>query len=562
MSFAKSRWFGAGCLAMVIAAGCGSDSTPIPDAGVDAPVSLVDAADVAMPSRLDGDADVIAPDAADVGVIDVGDASADGTPDAKDAPALVISGPSSLGTVELGYGGTPLTFVVRNTSDAASGTLSVSTSSSEFVIAADKCTGKNLAPSDTCVVDIAFHPVSAGKKSALLIVNGTSTAQLALAGTVSAGEAVLTVSPTTWDFGAVPLGAASTSKTFTVTNDSVAALATPTVTIGGAAAASFIATSACNVPLAVNGSCTVTVTFKPTLISATLAASLRVTSGERATSASLSGTGLPSVDIQIPFGPANDCSQVLVPAAGTHLNYLDVKCNNAADGLGFAPVVLADSTATSSSHTFTLTASDQVGTSELGPLSTSVSGDAAGDFSVTGNSCADQVLKGQTCSVDVKFAPTAVGFRSAQLWLSIGDARKATGLVAISRPLFQLFPLGNATHAITLPTAAIPVNGLDFGNQAVGMPGEIFTFRAQVWGSTANSRVNPLSFALTGDNAADFRIVDNGCTAAATKTVPYACDVTVQFYPQSSRAPKSATLVATGASGTAQLKLTGNATTP
>jgi hypothetical protein len=65
-----------------------------------------------------------------------------------------------------------------------------------------------------------------------------------------------------------------------------------------------------------------------------------------------------------------------------------------------------------------------------------------------------------------------------------------------------------------------------------------------------------------GDDSADFRIVDNGCTAAATKTVPYTCDVAVQFYPQTSRATKSATLVATGTSGSAQLNLKGNATGP
>jgi hypothetical protein len=106
------------------------------------------------------------------------------------------------------------------------------------------------------------------------------------------------------------------------------------------------------------------------------------------------------------------------------------------------------------------------------------------------------------------------------------------------------------------------VNGLEFGNQAVGTPGEIFTFRAQVWGSTASSRLNPLSISISGNDAADFRIVDNGCSAATAKTVPYACDVTVQFYPQTSSVSKSATLVATGTGGSARVNLTGKANGP
>jgi hypothetical protein len=371
------------------------------------------------------------------------------------------------------------------------------------------------------------------------------------------------VSPLAWDFGAVVVDTTGASKTFTVANEGIIPTDAPTVSIAGAAAPSFNATSTCNGPLAVNASCAVTVTFKPRLGGA-LAATLLVRSGDQSATAALSGTGVLPMQLQIASAvPANGYSQSLVPAAGTQLNYLDWSCNNVADGAGFAPVVVGDSSATPSSYTFTLSASSDARGVETGAISPTIGGDAAADFRVGINTCTSSLLMGQTCTIEVKFAPAAPGVRAAQLTVrtETGGEAKST-IYAVGRPLVQLFPLGNATHAITLPTATLPVTGLNFGNQAVGMPGETFTFRAQVWGSTTSSRLNPLIIAMSGNDAGDFRIVDNGCSAAATKTVPYACDVAVQFYPQTSSVSKAATLVATGTGGTAQVNLTGKADRP
>jgi hypothetical protein len=88
---------------------------------------------------------------------------------------LVISPASAdLGTAVVGTTGPATTFTLTNTGDSATGTLSVSVSTTEFVVTSDTCTGVSLAAlTGSCTVSVALAPTTIGTKTATLKVEHT-----------------------------------------------------------------------------------------------------------------------------------------------------------------------------------------------------------------------------------------------------------------------------------------------------------------------------------------------------------------------------------------------------
>jgi hypothetical protein len=94
---------------------------------------------------------------------------------AYSGPSLAItSAKSDLGTVPVGTTGAATAFTVTNTGDLATGPLTVSASSAEFVISGNTCAGFSLAPQGSCTVSLALKPTSIGVKAAVLTVSGTT----------------------------------------------------------------------------------------------------------------------------------------------------------------------------------------------------------------------------------------------------------------------------------------------------------------------------------------------------------------------------------------------------
>lgn len=94
---------------------------------------------------------------------------------AYSGPSLdITSAKSDLGTVPVGTTGAATAFTVTNTGDVATGTLTVSASSAEFVISGNTCAGFTLAPRGSCTVSLALKPTSIGVKAAVLTVSGTT----------------------------------------------------------------------------------------------------------------------------------------------------------------------------------------------------------------------------------------------------------------------------------------------------------------------------------------------------------------------------------------------------
>jgi hypothetical protein len=198
----------------------------------------------------------------------------------------------------------------------------------------------------------------------------------------------LVVSPTALNFGTILIPNTSAPQSVMLTNNTNAAMAfTSAVISGGSPAAAntdYVVSTAtatpCGASIAAGASCTVSVTFKPTVVGAE-SANLVLTDGDSTSPQTISLTG-----------------------TGT----------NAAPGVGFAPTSLSFGgqllTTTSAAKTVTLT---NTGTGSLTINTIGISG----DFAQT-NTCGAlpaPLAAGANCVISVTFAPTAVGARTGTL---------------------------------------------------------------------------------------------------------------------------------------------------
>nr|WSX78454.1 choice-of-anchor D domain-containing protein [Streptomyces sp. NBC_00899] len=196
----------------------------------------------------------------------------------------------------------------------------------------------------------------------------------------------VTATPGALDFGAVATGSTSAAQTVTVSNPTGSAAAVSALSASG----DFAQTNACGSSVPANGSCTVSVTFKPTA-AGTRTGTLTVTAGGNTSTVTLSGTGT---------------------APGPVLN------TNPAN-LSFGGTVVGS---TAAPQTVTVTNS--------GTTAATVSAVAAtGDFTQT-NNCSSLAV-GASCAVTVTFKPTAGGTRNGTLTLT-SNANNSPTTVALS----------------------------------------------------------------------------------------------------------------------------------
>ena len=162
------------------------------------------------------------------------------------------------------------TFTVTNTGGVATGTITTAltgTDPGEFALSNDGCTGQALDGGESCTVDAAFNPTSAGARAASLDVSATPGGgdAAALTGT-GLDPANLTVSPLDEAYGNVQNGTTSGTQTFTITNTGDVTSGTVATSIAGVDPTEFtLSADTCNgQTLAGGGSCTFAVAFAPT----------------------------------------------------------------------------------------------------------------------------------------------------------------------------------------------------------------------------------------------------------------------------------------------------------
>jgi trimeric autotransporter adhesin len=297
-----------------------------------------------------------------------------------------------------------------------------------------------LAVGASCTVTVGFTPAAplgTAARSATLTVNSNASNSPALA-IAATGTAVTASVPSiihspagNVTFSATTVNTSATAKAVTLTNNGQAPLTISGITLGGTNAAEFSQTNTCTAPLAVNGTCVVTVGFKPTTVGTGKTATVTVASNA-------------SNNASYPITVTGDA--VASPVASISSN---------TTSLTFASTTVGASAATQTlTVTNTATANAAGQSAALSITGVTVTGANAADFTQT-NTCPASLAAAATCTITVKFSPAAVGARAANVAIASNASNAASYVVGLS---------GTGTAAPT-PAMTPSVTTLAFGNQ-------------------------------------------------------------------------------------------------
>ncbi|HEX5234676.1 MAG TPA: choice-of-anchor D domain-containing protein [Silvibacterium sp.] len=372
------------------------------------------------------------------------------------------------------------TATLTNTTGATV-TLSALTVTSGFT-QTNNCPVGAFAANATCTVTVMSKPTTVGAYTGAVTAKDSAGAvtQLELNGTgVKAPTSTATLSPSTNHFTSVVSGKTGSPVPFTLTNNGTFPIAISQIAISNA---NFTQTNNCAGSVAGSGSCTINVTFAPQSIG-TQTATLTVTddaSNGPTQTAALSGTGLAA--------PSSTGALTVVPSSYTF--------PNTTTGTTSSPESLK--------VTNSLTKSVTISAVQI-----------AAPFQET-NNCGT-LAAGASCTVQVTYSPTAVGFSSADLTFTYN----ATGSPQV------VFIAGNSGAAVTVrPTS------LGFSPQIINRPSSPQTITVTnnestsltITGITATSSATPSPYAVT-----------NTCIAAGQTTGTLAangsCTIDVTFEP-------------------------------
>ncbi len=220
--------------------------------------------------------------------------------------------PASLtfGNVQINTTSAAQTVTVSNTGNTAL-VLSTIVVSGDYAKSGGTCAnGSSVAPAANCTITVTFKPTVAGARTGALTITdnaGGSPRSIALTGTgTTAPLPTATLLPAKLSFGNQTINTTSAAQLVTLKNTSAsAALNISSITIGGTNSADFSkATSTCVATLAAGASCTISVTFKPT-VAALRTASLNVASNSSVLATALEGTGIAVAAPDVSLTPAS-----------------------------------------------------------------------------------------------------------------------------------------------------------------------------------------------------------------------------------------------------------------
>ncbi len=385
-------------------------------------------------------------------------------------PAVSFSpSPATFGTVVQGSASAAQSITVTSTGGAAV-TLGSPSVTGDYQISSNSCPA-SLAVSATCTLQVVFHPTATGDRPGTLTLPGSMTGGQATDALDGTGQApgVLTLSPTSLNYGGIAVGTTSSSSTVTVANSGSSPVTLGTASVSGDYQ---IASNSCSGTLAPSASCAISITFHPAA-SGDRPGQLQVpgsVSGGQVV-ASLDGQGL---------APGN---LTLTPSS--------VDFGSVAQG------------ATSSASTFTLANSGGV-LVHIASVATS------GDFAVAGNGCSSGTLApAATCTVSVTFTPSALGTRNGALTIT-SDATDSPTSGALTGT------------GVTPATVTLAPGSLSFASTATGTTSASRTVTA------TNSGGLPASLSAATVTA-DYQITANSC--GSTLAAGAGCSIQVAFAP-------------------------------
>lgn len=325
---------------------------------------------------------------------------------------------------------------------------------------------------------------------------------------VNVGSPSVTLSPISLTFPSTTVGVASAAQTVTLTNKGTASLASISISLAGAAPADYSQSNNCGTSVAVNASCTITVTFKPTV------------SGTRTATVSIAdnATGSPQ---SVPL------TSTAVAAAPIAKSTLSVS------SLSFGSITTGTSSA---AQNVTLT---NGGTATLTGIAVSLAGSYPGDYSYT-TTCSTSLAASGSCVISVTFKPAATGSRSATVNV----------LTALSTTAQTVSLSG--TGVAPAPVVSLSATALTFASTTVGTAtaAQVVTVK-----NTGAASLTISGITLSGSSSADYSQT-NTCTTSLA--VGSSCTVSVVFKP-TAKGNRAATLnIADNATGSPQqVSLTG-----
>jgi hypothetical protein len=261
------------------------------------------------------------------------------------------------------------TVLLRNMSSTALTTTSITTSG-DFA-ETDTC-GGSVPAAGNCTFSVTFNPAAAGSRSgSILILDDASGAPHLITLNGDGSIAVVSLTPASLTFSATLVGGSSAAQTVTLANTGNATLTISNIQVTG----DYSQTNNCPSALAAGSGCTFNITFAPT------------------------ATGTRNGALTLTDSVSGSPQTVIFTGSG-YVSTLSV----APVSLTFGSQALKTSSAT---QVVTVT---NTGASSITISSASTSG----DFGQT-NNCGTVAANGGTCSVSVKFSPTASGTRSGTL---------------------------------------------------------------------------------------------------------------------------------------------------
>jgi hypothetical protein len=175
--------------------------------------------------------------------------------------------------------------------------------------------------------------------------------------------------------------------------------------------------------------------------------------------------------------------------------------------LPFGQVGIGDSSA---AQTVTI---GNAGTGTTGVPAAALTGPSSGEFAVDDSDCAAGLGAGATCVLQVHFAPTSGGAKSASL-----------EVMAMPGGLITVALTGDTPATATL---ALSPTEHDFGTTARSLPTDPFTFTIKNIGATVTGA---LRAPVTGKDAGDF-VVDAPCDLPEGLQPGQSCLMQVHFAP-------------------------------
>lgn len=338
-------------------------------------------------------------------------------------------------------------------------------------------------------------------------INGTTRLSPPEVGAFELAQGILSIAPTSVDFGNVAVGATSAVQTVTLSNtgnvsltvDPLTAAAAPFARSGGTCSATPIA-------LAAGASCTLTYTFSPTAAGVANQVLTVTSSGTGSGTIALTGVGvqgnLTITPAAVNFGSVNvgvTTAEQTVTLSNTGNASLDVTALNAA----------------------------------AAPFARTVTGTCAATLPIT-------LAAGANCTLTYTFAPTATGPASQNLTVTANAP--GSGAIALS---------GNGVSA----EFSVSPNPAAFGNQLVGTTSPDLTV------TLANTGTGPLDVTALPAPAAPFARSGGTCAAVPFTLAPTTnCTVTYTFSPTAPGAASTNVAIATTPGGTSTLVLSGTGT--